>query len=296
MTTKPLPFPVPLTEKYRPRRLRDFVGLLEVKRTLGPFINAPFEFAWFFLGASGLGKTAIVQAIAEEINAQLAEIPSAECDLDRIQHETALCRYGAFNFTTGKSCDWHVLGIHEADRMTPAAQIALLSKMDSTAWPPKTIFIFTANSKLNLEPRFLSRVKVLEFTNESMQAELPDYLERIYQAEGGKHPLDYQKISKAADYNVRDALNKLQAELLLGTNRKGLPTGDLQILPEHGHECEKCHKPWTCKQLKCKLPHTSVCPTCGGANSVGSLRAKKAWATIRKNIAAEIKGRKKGII
>lgn len=289
-----LPFPEPLWKKYQPKRVRDFIGLLEVKRTLEPFIKAPFEFAWFFLGASGLGKTTLVQAIAEEINAQLSEIPSAECDLDRVLHETALCNFGAFNFDTGKGCAWHVLAVHEADLMTPMAQKSLLSKMDSTAWPPRTIFIFTANNKLNLEPRFLSRVKVLEFQAESVESELPDYLRTIYQKEGGKYPLDFQKIAKAAGFNVRDALNMLQAELLLGANRKGLPSKDLKILPEHLHECEKCRKPWKCTQLKCKLPHVSVCPTCGGATTIGSLRAKKAWETMRRNMAEEIRAAKKG--
>ena len=35
--------------------------------------------------------------------------------------------------------------VDEADRMTPAAQLALLSKLDATAIPPNTIFIFTCN-------------------------------------------------------------------------------------------------------------------------------------------------------
>jgi len=292
--TAMLPFPVPLTEKYRPRRVRDFVGLVKVKRTLEPFIKKPFPHAWFFLGGSGLGKTALVQAIAEEINAELQEIPSAEADLDRVQRETAICRYGAFNFKTGKACAWHILSIHEADRMTPAAQLSLLSKMDSTAWPPQTIFIFTANSLQTLEARFMSRCSVLEFETETLEGELEAYLETIYKKEGGTYPLDFAKIAKACGYNVRDAMNKLQVELLIGRNRKGLPDGDLKILPEHLHECEKCHKPWKCNQLKCKLPHVSVCPACGGAQTVGSLRAKKAWVTIRKNIADELKRAKRG--
>ena len=39
--------------------------------------------------------------------------------------------------------------------MTPAAQLALLSKLDATAFPPNTVFIFTCNETGNLEPRFL---------------------------------------------------------------------------------------------------------------------------------------------
>lgn len=279
----PLTFPKPLWEKHQPRRVRDFIGLLEVKRTLEPFVKAPYESAWFFLGATGTGKTALVQAVAEEINAQLSEIPSAECNVDRIRAETAQCLFGAWNFTTGKIADWHLLGIHEAHSMTLLAQEALLSKLDATAKPPRTIFIFTANSTQNLGKAFMSRVQLLEFTAESVEAELPGYLETIYKKEGGTYPLDFAKIAKAAQFDVRNSLNRIQNELLLGTNRKGLPTKDLKILPEHIHDCEKCNKPWKCTQLKCKLPHlVAACPTCGGAKTIGTLRALKAWDTMRK--------------
>ena len=47
--------------------------------------------------------------------------------------------------------------------MTPAAQLALLSKLDATAFPPNTVFIFTCNSTDGLEPRFLPRCRVIEF-------------------------------------------------------------------------------------------------------------------------------------
>ena len=281
-----LPFPEPLWKKYQPRRVRDFIGLAEVKRKLQAFIENPYPYAWFFLGGSGLGKTSLAQAIAEEINAQLHEIPSAECDLDRVLRETDQCKYGAFNFFAkpGESPyrEWHEIAVHEADKMTPAAQVGFLSKMDSTAWPPQTIYVFTANSRLNLDARFLSRCSVEEFHADSVEDELPGYLAKIYKLEGGKYPVDFARIAKITGYNVRDALNKLQGELLLGTNRKGLPSKDLKIIPEHFHECEKCHKPWKHAELKCKLPHTAVCPTCGGALNSRSAAAYKAHETMKR--------------
>lgn len=293
MTTKALPFPEPLYERYRPKRIADFIGLVKVKRIIEPFVKAPFESNWLFLGGSGLGKTTLVQAIADEINAELHEIPSAECDLERVLHVTGLCTYGAFNFAKGTTSVWHVVGIHEANWITQAAQKSLVSKMDSTNPPPKTIFILTANTKETIEPKLLTRLTEISFTEESVEDELPDYLAKIYKKEGGRHPLDFAAISKLCKYNVRDALLKLQVELLIGTNRKGLPTEDLKILPTHQHECEKCRKPWKCSQLKCKLPHVSVCPECGGSRTVGQERAKKAWKTIRDNIAEELKQKPK---
>jgi replication-associated recombination protein RarA len=273
--------------------LQDFIGLAKVKATLQPFIKAPFVSRWLFIGPSGVGKTILAQAVAREINAQLHEVPSAECDLERVLHETHMCRYGAFNFDNGKTCLWHIVAIHEAHKITGAAQLALLSKMDSTAAPPQTIFIFTSNSKANLEVQFLSRCNILEFTSDSMEDELAQYLDKIYKLEGGKHPLDFDAIAKASQFNVRDALNRLQIELLIGTNRKDLPTEDLKIIPTHSHDCEKCHRPWKHSELKCKLPHVTVCPECGGANTTGQLRAQKAWVTIKKNIAAELRTKSK---
>ena len=71
------------------------------------------------------------------------------------------------------------------DRMTPAAQLALLSKLDATAFPPNTVFIFTCNSTDGLEPRFLSRCRVIEFSSYGMANEIASYLDTIWHAEGG---------------------------------------------------------------------------------------------------------------
>jgi len=52
---------------------------------------------------------------------------------------------------------------YEADGMTNPAQLALLSKLDATAFPPNTIFVFTCNGTDGLEPRFISRCRTVEF-------------------------------------------------------------------------------------------------------------------------------------
>lgn len=54
--------------------------------------------------------------------------------------------------------------------MTPAAQLAFLSKLDATAFPPNTIFIFTCNSVDSLEARFLSRCRRVDFSSYGMSA------------------------------------------------------------------------------------------------------------------------------
>ena len=287
--TKALPFPTPLSEKYRPHKVEDFVGLVKPKRILESFLKQPFDSAWLFLGPSGIGKTTTALAIVEELNAELHHVPSRQCDLDTVDSVTRMCHMGAFNFKTGKSCQYHVVLVDEADQMTGAAQNSLLSKLDATAAPPKTIFIFTANSTQSLESRFLSRCRVLEFTHDSLQNDLAAYLAKVYKKEGGKHPLDFTAIAKASNYNVRDALSKIELELMIGTDRKDLPDEEIQIAEDHTHSCKKCHKPWKHRDPLCELPYRAVCPQCGGSNTVGQERAKKAWKTIRKKIEDEVK-------
>ncbi len=100
--------------------------------------------------------------------------------------------------------------------MTPAAQLALLSKLDSTAFPPNTVFIFTANSLDGLESRFLSRTRQVEFSSYGMASAIGGLLRQIWQSEGGKaeETPDVERISKNSRNNVRDALMTLETELL----------------------------------------------------------------------------------
>lgn len=294
MSTAKLNFPQPLTEKYRPRAIEDFVGLQKPRKVLESFISKPFDSAWLFLGPSGVGKTTMALAISETLGAELHHVPSRSCDLDTVDSVTRMCHMGAFNFTTGKSAPWHVVLVDEADQMTPAAQNSLLSKLDATASPPNTIWFFTANSVAALEGRFLSRCRVLDFKNDTLEGELEDYLKRIYKKEGGKFPVGFEDMCKASSYNVRDALMKLEVEVMIGTDRDDLPSEDIKIVEDHTHSCKgKCKKPWKHRDPMCELPFRSVCPQCGGSTTVGQERAKKAWDTIRAKITEQVKSESK---
>src|SRR2546427_12091540 len=128
-----LNFPEMLTEKYRPRRPRDFVGLPRVRPVLTRFLQKPFPSAWLFLGPSGVGKTSMALALAERIPAELQHIPSRQCDLERVEEVARRCWYRPMN------AKLHLVLVDEADQMTPAAQMAFLSKLDATARPPDTV-------------------------------------------------------------------------------------------------------------------------------------------------------------
>jgi putative ATPase len=210
VSTPSLPFPQPLAEKYRPKAIAEFVGLEKPKRILSKFASQPYQSAWLFVGPSGVGKTSMAQALCSEIKGELTHIPSQKCTAQAIEEACYHCHF--VPLTGG----FHVVLCDEADRMTPAAQLALLSKLDATAFPPNTVFVFTANSTDGLEPRFLSRCRVIEFSSYGMANEIAGYLNTIWHAEGGNgNTPDLVRLAKESRNNVRDALMKLEVELMV---------------------------------------------------------------------------------
>ena len=203
-------FPQSLSEKYRPHRVADFIGLEKPKRIMAKFAAKPYPSAWLFVGPSGVGKTSMALALAEEIGAELHHIPSQKCNAASIEEVIRMCWY--LPMTPG---GLHLVLVDEADQMTPAAQLALLSKLDATAFPPNTVFIFTANSLERLEARFLSRARQIEFSSYGMAAEIIPYLNTIWHAEGGNGSCpDLGRLVKESRNNVRDALMTLEVELM----------------------------------------------------------------------------------
>jgi DNA polymerase III delta prime subunit len=111
-------------------------------------------------------------------------------------------------------CKMHLVLVDEADQMSPAAQVSLLSKLDSTNFPPNTIFVFTCNATDRLEQRFLSRCRVLEFSSYGMSAGLVELLARVWAAENGGTTPNLARIVKESNNNAREALMRLETELL----------------------------------------------------------------------------------
>lgn len=209
MSTPAFAFPQPLAEKYRPRTIGEFAGLEKAKRILGRFAANPYQSAWLFVGPPGVGKTTMALALAETLSAELHHIPSQQCNVAAVEDVIRQCWY------VPASGGFHLLLVDEADSMSSAAQLHFLSKLDATAFPPQTIFVFTCNATQGLEPRFLSRTRQIEFSSYGIAGEATRLLESIWQREAsGAAAPNFSRIVKESANNVRDALMFLETELL----------------------------------------------------------------------------------
>jgi len=222
-------YPMPLTEKYQPRKIEDFIGLEGPKRLFGNLLKAPRPVAILLVGPPGSGKTSMAMAFAEQLPGTLHHISSQKCDvaaLDRLND--TLCYYPE----RGK---FHIVKVDEADQMTEKAQLQLLSKLDSTGWlkptfgggfergpAPPVIWIFTCNGRGEngmtppniFEPRFLSRCLVVACGKPEV-AEIAQFLRHIWALEGGNASDDPSPLAEGCEA-VRDALTKLEVALCTG--------------------------------------------------------------------------------
>jgi replication-associated recombination protein RarA len=206
-----------LVEKYRPRTIDDFAGLAKVKPLMNTFAASPYESAWLFHGDTGLGKTEMGMVLASAISAQFHHIPSQECDLQRVRQVSIACQHVPM---WGKK--FHLVLVDEADSMSTAAQVSLLSSLDNTGRSPNTIWVFTSNSKKGLEPRFLSRCHKVEFSNYGMQPCAVELMKGIWDKESqtscmqlaGQSRPNFKQIAKESKGNVRECLMRVEAEII----------------------------------------------------------------------------------
>jgi replication-associated recombination protein RarA len=204
-----LPFPQSLADKYRPREIAAFAGLEKPKRILAKFAANPYASAWLFVGPPGVGKTSMALALAAAMRAELHHIPSQQCNVANVEEVIRMCHY------VPQCGGFHLVLVDEADKMSPAAQLHFLSKLDATAFPPATVFIFTCNSTDGLEPRFISRTRQIEFSSYGLAADAARLLESIWQLEAaGSSSPNFARIVKESSNNVRDALMRLETDLL----------------------------------------------------------------------------------
>src|SRR5260370_22269117 len=74
-------YPLPLVEKYQPRKIEDFIGLEGPKKLFLNLLKAPRPVAVLLVGPPGCGKTTLGMASADELPATLDHITRQNGDV-----------------------------------------------------------------------------------------------------------------------------------------------------------------------------------------------------------------------
>ncbi len=214
--------PVRLTEKYRPHKVEDFVGLSKNKLIVSNFLKSPYPAVFLFIGPSGCGKTAVALAMAEALHSRPLHLASETCNyanLDKLLQECEMTP----TFWNGELAKFHFILIDEIDSTTATAQRRLLAKLDASELIDNSVFVFTTNTTKRkmketaggLEERFVSRCIQLEFSMWGESKEIARFLAEVWRQEEGKgtEP-DWERVVSDKRSNVRDCLQHVEAELL----------------------------------------------------------------------------------
>src|ERR1051325_8317269 len=86
-------YPLPLVEKYQPRKIDDFIGLEGLKRLFRNLLQAPRPVAVLLVGPPGRGKTTLGMAFADELPGTLHHISSQKCEVGALDRLRDLCSY-----------------------------------------------------------------------------------------------------------------------------------------------------------------------------------------------------------
>jgi DNA polymerase III gamma/tau subunit len=209
-----------LVEKYRPREIKDFLGLDVPKRALTALLAKPRVSNWIFVGPPGTGKTEMATVVAKSLTgsdplgfrSRVHHVGSQKCTVEEVDE---IVQYTWLSLGPGKL---HCVIVDEADSMSLQAQKALLSVLDGSRCAPRTVFIFTCNDTAKLEERFRNRCIDLPFTACADHQKMAEWLAGIWALEtGNAEPRpDFLRMAEVAGGSVRGALEQqLALEILL---------------------------------------------------------------------------------
>ena len=220
---------IPWTTKYRPRRLDEIAGNLDAVNTLLNWVKSwdkkvPSKKALLLYGPAGTGKTASVEALANELGYDLVEINASDSRTgDAVRRIAGMAASQAMLF--GKK---RIVLLDEIDGINlsedTGAIEAIIETIEKTNYP----VILTANNAWDPKIRSLREAcQLVEYKRLGVRDALP-YLKRI----AAKESIEVDEkairlIIERDEGDVRSIMNDLQA---LSSGRKKVSYDDVSWL------------------------------------------------------------------
>lgn len=209
-----------LTEKHRPTTLASVVGQSATVAAIQRLFARGLESgAFYFVGASGTGKTTLARAIAAQLGVEgmdLFTLAGDECGVDAV-HSIR----DSFGLSTWGGSAWKVAIIDEAQSITPRAVQAWLPLLESL--PKNRLVIFTSTESpcfaLKSGPDYtgplISRCKLFELELDYDAA--ASHLLTVAQSEGldGQPKSAYLELLADCRGNIRQALQRIECGEML---------------------------------------------------------------------------------
>jgi len=145
---------LPLSEKYRPKKLDEVLNQEHVIKVLKKFVERKDIPHLLFIGPAGVGKTTVAHALANELGWRIVEFNASD------ERGIQVIREDIKNiaFSRGKK----IILLDEADSLTEDAQQALRRIMEKCV-SAGTRFILTGNFEWKIIDPIKSRCAIFHF-------------------------------------------------------------------------------------------------------------------------------------
>ena len=190
-------------EKYRPRKLTEYVGNEHLKQKVSDYLQSGDVPHLLFFGKAGTGKTTLAKLIVNSINCDHIIInASDENNVDTVRNKVK-----GFASTIGFK-DMKVIILDEFDYMTPNAQAILRNLMET--FSKHCRFILTCNYVEKVIDPIQSRCQTFQIVPPSKK-EVAVQISQILGKEGvGFQPTDLVPIIDSSYPDIRKIINTCQ--------------------------------------------------------------------------------------